>query len=911
MKLDKTYWDNKLKAYLHDPIDKIFKIQGHENRAKNILEIFGLYDENDGYKEGWKTADIIASGFERGVLPSYKQNKNIAIDFLKYPVLTHPSSKSGELNIKLPENLSIDDIHKDLLDFLKEEIGENPNEKSFSNKFKGDTEKFAIARFMYLHLALRFQLADKNIGKVGALWHRLPADSRFPDHSIWQHNSLVSAFNSSMNGKGVKNIGIGVFSITPVQPFIAKARKLRDFWTGSVLLSWLAFEGIKWVIENLGPDHILYPSLIDQPLVNEYLSKEWKIDNVEWFNNQARDIASFPNKFLFVLPFEEQEDIKKKIVTHIKNKWIELTNGVKEKIISISQYSEEEIRILNNIFTRQNENYWEFNFATVKLLNENDKNNFSALLPKSYYENNIKLFDKFKEILNKNNWDKKSEGVLYSVTHSLAQSILASQKGVKQVKRKPENGEKCHLCNEFEVLNTFNYPKGFEASKYKKDIKNFWSNLSKNWKEKEHKKHDFNENEKLCSVCLTKRIANIILEKDDKHILNKTFKNNKNFPSTTEIALYNYYKRENIDSDDKKEIAGKLHNSKDDNYKKVKDNDKYYAVLMMDGDKMGELVNGKNLYSTWKSVIHPEIIERMKTEFNVNDISKLTKEKWDEIFEDYSEVDNNGLNKRLLTPSIHAAISESLGDFALYGVKSIIDKYDGKLIYAGGDDVAAILPTQNVLKVANEIQKYYTSKYKFIDKEGKIENVDTEFDLTNNKSGKLSINLGKGEKLSISAGILICHHKENLSEMIAKSHSVLNKAKDSGRNACAIELKKRSGGSRYFVKSWSDKNIWNTFNELVETIGKENLSEISRSFIYKLEMFRSGVEAILENENRKNLLLKFFTKELKDSGLKKDKTEDYAKKVYDLTIFCDTEKKKYKFSNEGLIITSFLAKGGE
>ena len=57
--------------------------------------------------------------------------------------------------------------------------------------------------------------------------------------------------------------------------------------------------------------------------------------------------------------------------------------------------------------------------------------------------------------------------------------------------------------------------------------------------------------------------------------------------------------------------------------------------------------------------------------------------------------------------------------------------------------------------------------------------------------------------------------------------------------------------------------------------------------------------------------MKFFAKELKDSGLKKDKTEYYANKVYDLTVFYDEEKKKYRFSNQGLIISSFLAKGEE
>jgi CRISPR-associated protein Cmr2 len=76
---------------------------------------------------------------------------------------------------------------------------------------------------------LRFQLAEQNKAGLGGLWHRLPADTRFPDHSIWQHNALTSALYSSMRLAGcADNIGLMVFSLAPVQGFIENARKLRD-----------------------------------------------------------------------------------------------------------------------------------------------------------------------------------------------------------------------------------------------------------------------------------------------------------------------------------------------------------------------------------------------------------------------------------------------------------------------------------------------------------------------------------------------------------------------------------------------------------------------------------------------------------------------------------------------------------
>jgi len=42
------------------------------------------------------------------------------------------------------------------------------------------------------------------------------------------------------------------FSLGPVQGFIARARKTRDFWTGSFLLSYLAGQAMAVVLENDG-----------------------------------------------------------------------------------------------------------------------------------------------------------------------------------------------------------------------------------------------------------------------------------------------------------------------------------------------------------------------------------------------------------------------------------------------------------------------------------------------------------------------------------------------------------------------------------------------------------------------------------------------------------------------------------
>ena len=891
-KPDTAYWNDKFAAYMHDPIDKVFQIQGHEERGAKQLEAFGLQKPND---EFWKRADSIAAGFERGQVPTYSGNPNIngAVDFLRNPVITHPTSNKSQINLNFTESFSAKDtnnINAELLEFLQEDIGIKAGEGGYSDNFKDDSDRFSIARFLYTHLVLRFRLAEEDVAEIGALWHRLPADSRFPDHSIWQHNALTSALYSCMDmANDVNQTGMMIFSITPVQAFIAKARKLRDYWTGSVLLSWLAFEGIRWVIENLGPDHILYPSLIDQPLVNEYLKQKWKTENFSSYH-KAKRIASFPNKFLFLVPLTCAEAIGDDLSEHINNEWLKLSSMVENQISSIIPG---ENTHLKELFKKQNSDYWDLQWSAVKLLDKKDKDEFSELLAEKRYSEQYQTLKIFNELIkDKPYYENSGRGMLYSVSHALVQSALAAQKSQKKVTRLPEPGEKCHLCGEFEVLHSTKHQEGVSAAEYKKNIKQFWKDLKKSWASK----YDFNDNESLCSVCMIKRIAYKALQKEKDHILCASFKGVEHFPSTTQLAFYNKFKREGItEKEEQYKIAQEAHDEKNE---KAENRDRYFAILLMDGDHMGKLVNGETLASTWESVMHPEIVERLKQP----EFDEKYKTAWNNIFINHP--------KRLLTPSIHAAISESLGDFSIYGVDRIIKNNDGRLIYAGGDDVCAVLPVDTALKAAEEIQKYYNSFFRIISGQ-KNETIGNRWNV---EPGKMSICLGEGDDISISAGILICHHKESLSQMIADAHLLLDdKAKaETGRNACAIELRKRSGGSRYFARKWEESEAWESFHRIGELISNKNKRKISASLVYRLEQFRTGIEAILKKDDYKNLLTNFIKKQLDRSMLdagknSKEELNEFAEKIVDIVVVKNQDNKR-TFEPEGLIVAGFIAR---
>ncbi|MBF0106819.1 MAG: type III-B CRISPR-associated protein Cas10/Cmr2 [Deltaproteobacteria bacterium] len=937
-KPDSGYWDRKFSAFMHDPFDKVFCIRGHEERAAKLHEVFGIDKPIDDF---WKRADAIAAGFERGQVPSFSEseNKNGAINFLETPILTHPTAEHAALKIACPDRYRgrderevASEINNELIATLKEIIGIKAETGGYSDEtiFKNDPEKFSQARFYYTHLVLRYILSEKDVAGLGALWHRLPADSRFPDHTIWQHNALTSAIYSCMElagdyERGDSQVGLMVVSITPVQPFIAKARKLRDYWTGSVLLSWLAFEGMRWIIENLGPDHILYPSPVNQPLINEYLKVKWSVEDVQSLSTEG-DVASLPNKFLFLIPLKFKNEIAKSIQAQIIDSWLKLSDSVRLLLVGAHDFDSVQTENIKRQFERQNKNYWDIRWAGVKLIELSDKKGVEQFMPAGCYKKQYGTLEIFNDIIKDKPYSNKGQGVLYSTSHSLLQSALAVSKSVKKINRPDENGEKCHLCGEFEVLNHSPHQEGMGASRYNDNLKKFWKDIRDGW----HAEYDFGEHERLCSVCLTKRIAYKLCRDDLKSLLlGSALAANVSFPSTTEIALYEYFVRNNIDKQQQRKIADDIHNQvecvDDDEIsiprglKKLTDTDRYYAILLMDGDRMGKLINGETIASTWEGIMHPELVARLKRP----DFDPLYAKNWQKIFDQYSKH-----SKRLITPAIHASISESLGGFAIHGVSRIVAEHEGRLIYAGGDDVCAIMPVSQVLKSARKIKDYYISRFNLVDSDGNTTPLaDEEWNIS---KGILSTGLGIGKDISISAAILICHHKENLSQMIAQAHALLDfKAKkECGRNACAIELRKRSGGSRYFAGQWNQvfagNDIWDAFDKVVDYTRADSDKEkdVSHSLVYRLEMFRQGFEAMInycaydkdkyDEDKLRNMAEEFVCKQLErsltgDNAAKKN----MASKMVPVVLKKDLVSQKHTFKPEGLIVASFMSKGGQ
>ena len=64
-------------------------------------------------------------------------------------------------------------------------------------------------------------LADR-LGEELAWLRHLPADTRIPDHTIWNHLDMTAGLHAALSGQG--GAAFLSFSLGPVQPFIAAAR---------------------------------------------------------------------------------------------------------------------------------------------------------------------------------------------------------------------------------------------------------------------------------------------------------------------------------------------------------------------------------------------------------------------------------------------------------------------------------------------------------------------------------------------------------------------------------------------------------------------------------------------------------------------------------------------------------------
>ena len=659
---DSQFWKRKLAAFLHDPPHKQFGLQFHEDARGPLLRQLGLSEED--MKEWANQSDWIASAADRYSFPSAAK---LCVDWKTDGNLQfhHPLAGTRFTPSHQPRKNS--------------SVGETWVEDALSGLKLEDADErarlFRIWRFW----------AERAAREKNELMAYLPADSRIPDHTIWQHNGLCSALDST-NGKPA----FLMMQIGPVQEFIAQSRKMQDLWSGSYLLSYLISKALAAVALKLGPESVIFPSLRAVPLLDWAWSCEDGLFPPGTFSlgkgrlhSSELLIPSLPNRFLALIPAgSEGRRIAVLAKKAIEDEWQKIADSVHEDICSkLDSELQERFQDWDNIWKSQVKRFpvvdfiiheWQADAANLAAQNTPPLSGGWENHPLHHAE----VWKEIVEAMGESRHVGTNLGSHWALHYATTDWKFAASKNARAFAvwqtpigpdGNPVGSAKDHLNGRDEVIG------GAQNDA-------FWGALRDTYGS------EFKGQQRYGAITVIKRLwAKTYLGGKLKWA---TFR--PSFESVQDIA--------NTETDPEKLAEWKRQRwlkKTEDGLDADLDTDKYYAMLCMDGDDMGQWVSGQKA---------PKIIGQFADK--AADFFRATwlDKKYQEILEKHKAPSTPTSIQRPLSPSYHAALSESLNHFSLYAAGQIVEKFSGQLFYAGGDDVLAILPAQHALDCATALK---------------------------------------------------------------------------------------------------------------------------------------------------------------------------------------------------------------
>jgi len=165
-------FEKKLRLYFHDSPDKPFILltgKNHEKRAEQISKKIGI-----DYSKG-KASDIIASSMERYFLPKEANlNEKLQVRFGQEPEYVHPLSGKRYNKFKHIDST----LFTNALDSAVNEI----SKKKFNNNY---------LKFLYIWRFMNEILKKHTPVEYRRYWDIAPADTRFPNHTIFEHMQVT------------------------------------------------------------------------------------------------------------------------------------------------------------------------------------------------------------------------------------------------------------------------------------------------------------------------------------------------------------------------------------------------------------------------------------------------------------------------------------------------------------------------------------------------------------------------------------------------------------------------------------------------------------------------------------------------------------------------------------------------
>jgi CRISPR-associated protein Cmr2 len=876
---DNILWQTKLAARIHDPAEKALVLlrdpAGHEGGTSRALSrLLGIGAQIDAdtidpdndevlsrilFKRGLKTAiyrhvqraDWWAAAADRPqwpmdeiTLPSggtLRVADWAQVRWTSRPVLIHPLT-GAQFDLGRHGGLAdteIGDIKQRSVDHFSNllvELGAREGDE--------DLRKTLLA---FWRFGPELSENEDN-GKLGALWKLLPADTRVPDHSIWDHLDLTSAFAGAFAADPNGEAALLALSIGPVQPFIAAARSTSDLWAGSHLLSRLAWEAMRPLCEQLGPDAILFPRLRGVPQVDLWLRDNMNLPErlfagCKW-NEGGTDSnplfsAALPNRFVAIVPASQASAIAQTVEQTVRDWLQELGANTVMRLLEVAGFDLEATETPYAQMKEQLAGFPEVHWAAVP---------FSLIVPRNRDKqtdlDTVQLSAAMAPFFgvepgqpcgfldspawrvlqgegHSSGFFAPNPGVLYPAIYDLAERVMSAAKALRPFAQQPQEGWRCSLTGETEWLTT---DREQLKRSFRQQTDTLWARVSKakpGWAKK---------GEHLGALPAIKRLwPTLFAEEVGKALGNKTI--GRFVVSTHTMALAHQLDqwlekggqiaqelgdkleqsepvalphkllkrhRKNAAIEGAKRLPGLL-DAVGDGDDAASDRaarlarqtlgvdrlETYYALLLMDGDRMGQMLSGDPQWAiSYRDSFHPQV-----------------RAGFDEHAAGSSALRDYGKQKRALSPNRHLAISGALNDFSLTVVRHVIEEeHLGRVIYAGGDDILAMLPVADALSAAQRLREAYSGNDPAHDggRDPSGLTLQNGFAVLD---GQLMRMMGTGA--TASCGLVVAHHQAPLAAVRRELETAEKRAKiDGGRDALSITVIKRSGGTLHLTAKW-------------------------------------------------------------------------------------------------------------
>ena len=281
----------------------------------------------------------------------------------------------------------------------------------------------------------------------------------------------------------------------------------------------------------------------------------------------------------------------------------------------------------------------------------------------------------------------------------------------------------------------------------------------------------------------------------------------------------------------------------------------YYALILMDGDRMGGWLAGnedeyKLAYrDTWHSKVLAEMAKHESQDKNLR-----------------AYLDT----KRPVSPGRHGAISQALNDFSTRLARHVVEECcKGKLLYAGGDDVLALVAVDDLFDCMQLLRLAYSGiapadnmqlgdRIGALRKGGSREQrtllLDKGFGLLNGRLMTLM-----GHKATASMGAVVAHHTAPLGMVLRELRAAESRAKntvrgndgkgnDINRDAFCLRVLKRGGGEVNVTSPWwkveadQQPDTSQSALALMKQLARQlALTDFSRGAIYRAQLWFEGL----------------------------------------------------------------------